>query len=134
MLVAQKDGQISCLGSGVIIGDKVAMTARHVVEAVCEYHEGSAITELRGKVGFSLQAIHFVTNGTKQLAWDVRQIYLHADPSFADIVLLGLEATTEEQQAYKWNTLLMQLLPPRVGSTISAFGYHTNKIQTTGEM
>jgi len=129
MLVAQKDGSYSSLGSGIIIGSTIAMTARHVVDGFSELHEGVALEQLRGEGTFSLQALQFLENGTKALAWDVRQIYLNLDPGFTDIVFLRLQPTSQEHLAYEWKKVRMQLMPPRVGVTISAFGYHSTEVE-----
>ena len=59
MLVAQKGKERSSLGSGVIVGAAVALTARHVIEAFSEKHDGKSLEELQGEGHFSLQAIHF---------------------------------------------------------------------------
>jgi hypothetical protein len=131
MLVAQKDGTYSSLGSGVIIGPTIAITARHVVDAFSRYHEGLAIEQLGSEGTFSLQAIQFLENGTKGLAWDVRQIYVNPDPTFTDIVFLRLQPTSNDHIKYEWKKVRMQLLPPNVGTIVSAFGYHSTSVATT---
>ena len=131
MLVAQKHAEYSCLGSGVIVGHLIAMTARHVVDAFSKDHEGVAIEQLGGEATFSLQAIQFLENGTKGLAWDVRQIYANRDAGFTDIVFLRLQPTSNEHLKYEWKKVRMQLLPPSVGTIVSAFGYHSTTTTKT---
>jgi hypothetical protein len=131
MLVAQKDGKYSSLGSGVIIGQFVAMTARHVVDGFSRLHEGVALEKLQGEVTFSLRAIQFLENGQKAFAWDVRQIYTNSDPGFTDIVFLRLQPTMEEHLSYQWKKVRMRLLPPPVGSVVAASGYHSTTVEIT---
>jgi hypothetical protein len=41
MLVAQKDQEYSCLGSGIIVGPTIALTARHVVDGFADTYDGA---------------------------------------------------------------------------------------------
>jgi hypothetical protein len=90
ILVANKDGEHSSLGSGIIVGHLIAMTARHVVDAFSQMHDGVDLEKLRGEGGFSLQAIQFLENGTKALAWDVVEVFPQT-PQLTDNVFLRLK-------------------------------------------
>jgi hypothetical protein len=129
MLVAQKDREYSSLGSGIIIGPTVVMTARHVVDGFAGIYERVTLENLNGQGSFSLQAFQFAENGAKFRAWDVRQIYISADPAFTDIVFLHLRPTSQDHLQYDWKKVRMQLRPPKVGSIVSAFGYHSTSVQ-----
>ena len=134
MLVSEKDGKYLCLGSGVIIGHFIAMTARHVVDGFSQEHEGKAIERLGGEGTFSLRAIQFLENGSKALAWDVRHIYLNNDAGFTDIVFLRLQPTHQVHLDYRWKKVRMRLMPPRIGSIISGFGYHSTEAEVSEGM
>jgi len=133
MLVAQKDQEYSCLGSGIIVGPTIALTARHVVDGFADIYDGAPLEHLKGEGTFSLQAFQFLENGTKFRAWDVRQIYIAPDPRFTDIVFLRLQPTSQDHVNYNWIKVRMRLCPPSVGTTASAFGYHSTSIQLTGD-
>jgi len=133
MLVARKGKEHSSLGSGVIVGAAVALTARHVIEAFSKQHDGKSLEELQGEGHFSLQAIHFLKDGSEGQSWDVRQIYCHSDPQFTDIVFLRLEPYRIGSAHHKWGSLRLQLLPPSVGSIVAGFGYHSTETLVEGD-
>jgi S1-C subfamily serine protease len=132
MLVAQKGEEHSSLGSGVIVGAAAALTARHVIEAFSEQHDGKSLKELLGEGQFSLRAIHFLKGGSEGQSWNVRQIYFHSDPQFTDIVFLRLEPSGMDSAHYEWRRVRMQLLPPPVGSIVAGFGYHSTETMVEG--
>lgn len=128
MLVGRRDDQYAVAGSGVMIAQPMAITAYHVIDELhnifndeCADRTGSNIT-----TQFSLQAIHFPNNSTVGWAWDVRQVF-HDDQ--LDIAFLRLQPTNEEQLSYNWRSLNLQLLPPPVGTVVSAFGYHSSQTE-----
>jgi Trypsin-like peptidase domain len=43
-----------------------------------------------------------------------------------DLAFLRLHPTNEEQLSYIWRCPRLQLLPPSVGTVVSAFGYHSS--------
>ena len=133
MLVAQTGEARSSLGSGIIVGAAVALTARHVIEAFSEQHDGKRLEELQGEGHFSLQAIHFLKDGSEGQSWNVRQIYFHSDPQFTDIVFLRLEPSGIGSTHYEWRRIRIQLLPPPVGSIVAGFGYHSTATLVEGD-
>lgn len=122
LLLSEKSGVYTSWGSGVIVGPGLAITARHVFDGLSRYYGEQEITPGTTQgVGFSLQAIQINENGTQGLSWSIRQIAVDED---TDIAFLTLQGTNEKHQSYKWRSFRMQLLPPRPGSVIAAFGYH----------
>ena len=91
-----------CFGSGVIIGGGIALTARHVIEAVVEARTGERPKSLRGATPMNLQAIHFVENGARMQAWNVRRTYCGPTRATTDLAILQLEPTSEAQLSYLW--------------------------------
>jgi hypothetical protein len=128
MLVAQKDQEYLSLGSGIIVGPGIALTARHVADAFANIYDGEPLGNLNSEGTFSLQALQFIENGTKFWAWDVGHIYIDPDPRFTDIVFLRLQPTLQDQVDFKWRPVRMLLCPPYEGAIVSAFGYHSTCI------
>jgi S1-C subfamily serine protease len=135
VLVARNHDQILSLGSGVIVGPSIALTARHVVEAFYNFLDKVSIekTPLNHEAKFCLQAIQFLENGTKALMWDVGQIVMGQENSCTDIAVLKLNPTTQTHLDYKWRGLKVQLVPPSIGERISAFGYHSTNIHSAAD-
>ncbi|WP_454642952.1 S1 family peptidase [Bradyrhizobium liaoningense] len=126
LLVGTKDRHAS-LGTGVIIGPHIAITARHVVDEYLKQFEGREIAyEKSFGTTFSLMAIQFLDNGAQGSAWDVRQVYLSKDN---DIAFLFLMHGTMTKPGYIWKKLKLQLLAPPVGTRIAAFGYHSSSVE-----
>jgi hypothetical protein len=131
VLFAAFGDQTSSLGCGVIIGPRMVLTARHVIEAFVQHSTGERPTRIEGKIPLNLRAIHFVDGGSRAQTWHVRKTYFGPTLVGSDLVILLLDPLTEEQLSYKWKRPFIQLLPPKVGSKIAAFGYHSMKITTT---
>jgi hypothetical protein len=129
MLVGMDGQQYSPFGTGVIIGPHIALTARHVVDEFFQMHEGvnSRDRDQSSEVKFAVQGFHFLEKGTRVSAWDVRKIYT-LDGN--DIAFLQLAPTLKSQLSYPWRTVALQLLPPPVGTSIAAFGYHSNEMKS----
>jgi hypothetical protein len=133
ILLAAFGKQTVSLGCGVIIGPRMALTARHVIEAFVEIHTGESPTRIEGKIQMDLQVIHFIDEGSRAQQWRVRKMYFGPTLVESDLAILLLDPLTEEQLFYKWKRPFIQLLPPKVGSKISAFGYHSMEVTTTAE-
>jgi hypothetical protein len=131
MLVGMDGRQMTPFGTAIIIGPHIALTARHVVDEFFQTHEGIDSREkpLGEEAKFSAQVFQFL-DGTKVQAWTVNKIF-SIDGN--DIALLKLIPTNDEQLSYQWRSVRLQLLPPQVGATVYAFGYHSNRLVTTDE-
>jgi hypothetical protein len=128
MLVGRRDDQYSVVGSGIMIGQRVAITAYHVIDELHNIFDDERADRTGSNITtqFTLQAIHFPNNGTTGWAWDVRQVF-HDDQ--LDVAFLRLQPTNEEQLSYNWRSPRLQLLPPPVGTVVSAFGYHSSETE-----
>lgn len=127
LLVGNKDGRHASLGTGVIVGPYIAITARHVIDEYIRQFEGrDLLCEQSFNTTFGLQAMQFLNNGTEGSAWNVRQIYLPRDNDIAFLFLVPGQLT---KPGYVWRKLKLQLLPPPVGTRIAAFGYHSSSAE-----
>jgi hypothetical protein len=111
-------------GSAVIIGPNLAFTARHVFDDHWQRHQGRAMREGRNQGHFSLTLFQLV--GKKVNVWAAPHIRGTTD---TDIVLLRLEPASEGARTYQFRRLTLDLMPPRVGDVIYAFGYHSNEVE-----
>jgi hypothetical protein len=111
----------------------MALTARHVIEAFVENHTGERPTRIEGKIKMDLRAIHFVDEGSRAQQWRIRKMYFGPTLVGSDLAILLLDPLTEEQLSYEWKRPFIQLLPPKVGSQIAAFGYHSMEVATSAE-
>jgi len=130
LLVASGKQTVS-LGCGVMIGPRMALTARHVIEAFVEVYTGERPRRIEGKMQMDLGAIHFVDEGSRAQQWPIRKMYFGPTLMGSDLAILLLDPLTEEQMSYKWKRPFIQLLPPEAGSRIAAFGYHSMEVTTT---
>jgi len=125
MLVGQKGNDYSVLGTAIIIGPHIALTARHVAEEYIKRYDGiERLGELGGELSFALQAVQFLDTGMRGQTWDVRKIFYNRE--LTDVALLYLHPVNESQRTFQWRYPKIRLLPPAVGSMVSAFGYHSS--------
>ena len=110
-------------GTAVIVAPFLAITAKHVIDDHWLRQEGSTRPEgVEGAGSFSLVAVQ-VTEVLGAAMWAVRKIW----PSpHSDIAFLKLEPFNEAATKHKWRWPTLNVLPPAVGSRVSAFGYHSS--------
>jgi Trypsin-like peptidase domain len=126
MLLAQKENHYSSLGTAIIIGNHLAVTAGHVLAGYFELYGDRAVIDAEASEGsFSLQAVQFLNNGSEVKLWNIRQVVV---PRHTDISFLALSPHTKDQLSYEWRGPQLQLLPPAVGSVVTAFGYHSTEV------
>lgn len=115
-------------GTATIIAPHIAVTARHVVENDWRSLEGRALPSGKSQSTFSMVAIQMLSRGTEGSLWDVRKIWFS---SHCDVAYLLLAAANNNARQYKWRPLGVNLVPPTIGSRISAFGYRGNEVDTS---
>jgi hypothetical protein len=116
ILLAQRHDRLSSLGTAVIVGNHLAITAGHVIQGY--FREFGDEQIVAGKEGpFSLQAVQFIDNGAEAKLWNVRQLVV---AGHTDIAFLLLHPHTTDQLSYSWRGPKLQLLPPAVGTTVTA--------------
>jgi hypothetical protein len=117
-LMAVAEGQWFASGTAVIIGPRLAITAKHVVE---DYEE---------RLGrFSVIAANVLEGGTVGALWSANKYY---SSPFTDITLLFLSPVSGSKPAeeYDWSKCpMMNLAPPEKGSAIWGFGYPNSEVE-----
>lgn len=111
-------------GTAVIISPFLALTARHVLDDHWTRHEGVVMPlESRAAGAFSLELFQVV--GTSLHRWAVTRFWT---TDAADFAVLRLEPLCAGAAAYAFKHLHIDLLPPKVGERITAFGYAGTEI------
>ncbi|MEK6299180.1 MAG: serine protease [Acidobacteriota bacterium] len=116
-LMAVADGHWFASGTATIIGPRLAVTAKHVVE---DYEQRF------GKC--SVLAANVLEGGKEGALWSVSNCY---SSPFTDIALLFLSPVkgSEKAENYEWAVCpMMNLEPPEVGSGVWGFGYPNSEV------
>lgn len=123
-LVAHRDGRTVPMGTAVVIGSNVAITARHVVEACWSEFEGGAL-ESSAAGTFALHALQVMRDGKQGVGYSATKT--HVAP-WTDLALLELTRWTDQPPGFEWWCPKLALLPPAVGTRVAAFGYHGSSV------
>lgn len=124
-LLARKDGGFFPSGTAIIIAERLAITAKHVIEDFMCRLGTKEIASNHFKHEFYLQASQLIENGESAVLWNVCKIWRSAH---TDIAFLLLEPTVAESLEFEWKKVSMDLRPLEVGTKINAFGYPTPTI------
>jgi Trypsin-like peptidase domain len=114
-------------GTGVIIAQHLAFAARHVLQEHWVRHHKESFPwsgQAAGRFSFILAQLV----GDSLNLWTVTRIWAAAH---TDIVVLLLTPLSEGARAYKFHRLRFDLLPPKVGEPIRAFGYSESRIEAS---
>lgn len=117
-LMSVADGHWFPSGTATIIGPRLAVTAKHMVE---DYEERF------GRC--SVLAANVLEGGTVGALWSVSKCY---SSPFTDIALLFLSHVkgSERAENYDWAVCpMMNLAPPEVGSGVWGFGYPNSEVK-----
>lgn len=124
-------GQVTRVsGTACIIAPWLAITARHVIEG--EFRAfGGRLPSMTG----TYEALH----RTLTLLWPVegrRGISLHVHRSWCsnqcDLAALWLAPDQQEDLDIRWACPVISLTPPRIGSSVAAFGFPKSETVATG--
>lgn len=125
-LASQQDGNWHVSGTAVAIAQNILLTSKHVIE----HHWGEfEVDELRSSSTeghFNLFARQYHSTPNVGVIWTVREFWPLESSDFA---LLRVESGAPEVVDYLWPSVVMQLVPPEVGDSISAFGYRESTIE-----
>src|SRR3989338_3712412 len=126
-IAAFQDGEWYASGSSVIIGPHLALTARHVVEDICERFHGRGYLDQVGEnqkleLSFGGRARHRVDD--VDILWSIDKVWFYRN---LDIAVYSLLPCSESARNFDWWLPVMNLQAPKIGSTVSAFGYRQSK-------
>ncbi len=128
-LTAKRDDDFYPSGTAIVIGQYLAITAKHVIEDYycrCE-NSGSMPTQGKRSLNFSINAIQVLKEGKAGALWNITRVWLS---SWTDVAFLRLTPASKLAAEYKWRPPRIALLPPRVNSRVSGFGYASSNIHT----
>ncbi len=120
-----KNKNFSPGGVGVIIAEGIAITAKHVVESDIRALENTSPSKSI-ELNYNMQAAQLYDNGKKLAIWNIKKIFFSP---VTDIAFLSLEPYNQEAWEYKWKSLGLDLIPPKIGERIFAFGYSNVEIK-----
>jgi hypothetical protein len=127
-LISAQGDQWHIMGTLVMVAPGFALTAQHVIHECFKVYENIDIISMSGVINsditFTIQAVQFLT-GTNAVRWCVRRIYCC---QFTDVAFLEMQPLFDPVKIHEMNHIKLNLIPPKKGSRISAFGYPGGKI------
>lgn len=147
-LVTEVNGVWSGFGSGIIIGQRLALTARHVIKNAWRQNEKILLPQddhlIRGtdeefggweSIAKELKfyAINYHRKQSRFLTWNVQTTWYD---SFTDIAVLRLNPHCDGWEDFEWGKVTMTARLPDLNSAVYAFGYHSPRVdflEKTGE-
>ncbi len=127
-LVAERDADLVVGGTAVFVGPRLAVTAMHVIDEFRSRLDGHAGVGDH-ETSFGITAMMMFDDGKTGMLWSVRKVFGHAA---SDIALLALEPSSPVPSGQTLGSPRVDLLPPRVGERISAFGYARTAARWSG--
>lgn len=139
-LLTDFNGDWQGFGSGVMVGDGLALTAKHVIQNAYRQHEktqfpGDDILSRGTDQEFStytltakalkILAIQTHPNNPEVLMWDIETAWTD---SFTDIAVLHLKPNIPNQKFPPIVSPFMTAELPPLGQHVAAFGYHSTDI------
>lgn len=116
------------IGTATLIGGHLAVTAKHVLEAVIRRFGAK-----RGPAGIEVDGhslrLYQVLPGPVYRIWNVFRAWIC--PSDIAILHLGLDRTSASEVRVDWRVPLLRLMPPPSGEKVLAFGYRESKIKVS---
>ncbi len=122
-LMGHCEGEWFAGGSGIIIGERIALTAKHVIDNLRrkwpkEFDQGK------------VDLVAFQMARPKQVvSWHV----IEASGFFTDIVSLELVPFSEDARTVEWFCPTVSLEPPSVGDKVCGVGYSCNEISVIND-
>jgi Trypsin-like peptidase domain len=121
--------QMHVMGTATLVGGSLAITAKHVLDAVVGRFGAKRPGPRQIEVeGHSLR-LYQVLPGPIYRVWNVFRAWMC--PSDIAILHLGLDQTSEADARVEWRTPLLRVVPPPSGQKVLAFGYRESKIEVT---
>lgn len=117
-------------GTAVSIASRLAITAKHVIYDFERKYGRFKYEGTTGESSFSLQAVQILSNGTQGALWDVRKVTLCGH---TDVAILFLTPKNKVAQQSDFLSPAVQLMPPAIGETLTAFGYRRSKAEVSDD-
>ena len=116
------------VGTAVLIGGHLAVTAKHVLEAVIRKFGAKSTPKGVEVGGYSLR-LYQVLRGPLYRIWNVFSAWI----SSSDIAILhlGLDATAGTDRDVQWRSPALRIFPPPSGQKVLAFGYRESRIDVS---
>jgi|SRR5271165_5471217 len=116
------------LGTAVLIGGRLAVTAKHVLEDPIRRFGGVRTAGGLEVSGHSIRLLQ-VLPGPVYRMWNVPRAWITA----SDIAILHVELdrTSEAERNVQWRVPFVRLTPPPTGEQVLAFGYRESKIEVS---
>jgi hypothetical protein len=116
------------LGTAVLIGGCLAVTAKHVLEDPIRRFGGLRNAKGLEVTGYSIRLLQ-VLSGPVYRIWNVSRAWITS----TDIAILHIELdrTSEAEPSVQWRVPLVRLMPPPTGEKVLAFGYRESKIEVS---
>jgi len=125
-IVAIKGSDYYPSGTAILIAERLALTARHVVEGFMEELGSTQVSKSKWKHSFALQVFQMRESGESGVVWNVKRIWRSG---YTDIAVMLLEPTAEECLDFEWKKLALNLLALEKGSDVHAFGFPSPSIE-----
>jgi Trypsin-like peptidase domain len=128
-LLAERDGVYDAAGTAVVIAPWIAITARHVLEDYWRTFEGGQMVN-GGEGSFCLRAFQVIDEGKVGVLYKIEKVVL---ATWTDIAVIKLIPWSGAPADYAWMCPKIDLLPPRLGARVCAFGYHAANVDVDGK-
>jgi hypothetical protein len=126
VVVELPEWEMYVVGTATMIGGHLAITARHVLDAVVRKF---GARQVPSGVEISAYAVllYQVLPGPVYQSWNVLRAW--TCPSDIAILHLGLDRTSTPEAKIHGRVPLLRVLPPPTGQKVSAFGYREGKVE-----
>jgi hypothetical protein len=116
------------VGTATVIGGHLAITAKHVLDAIVRKFGAKQVPTGMEAEGYSLR-LYQVLPGPVYRIWNVFRAWIC--PGDLAILHLGLYQTSEAEAKVEWKSPLIRATPPASGRKVFAFGYRESKVTAT---
>jgi hypothetical protein len=130
VLVEFEGGETHVIGTATIIAGHLAITARHVLEEIIERF-GAAETRVHEfEVTRYAIRLYQIMPGPEYVIWNVLTAWPCIDTDIA-ILHLRLHGYSGATAPSSWCTPRIMVVPPKLGSAVVGFGYHSSVVTVT---
>jgi hypothetical protein len=128
LLVEFPGGETHIVGTALLIGPRLAVTARHNLDDIIERFGAKTVSEKTAVVQEYAVRLYQILPGPQYNIWNVSSAW----PCETDIAILELtpHGRTHPQVPVAWVTPMLTFAPLAVGQTVAGFGYHSSTVDT----